>query len=71
MNEIDRTRPFHVKAGLKSTEFWLAAIVVIFAMLTADSGHKGFEVNEAVALAAAALTSIGYGRSRADVKAGR
>ena len=65
-------RPYHVKPGLKSTEFYVALLVVIVAstIVALQTRGNGLDMNGAVALATAALTSIGYSRSRSSVKAG-
>jgi hypothetical protein len=55
-------RPFHVKAGFKSTEFFLALLVIALATLIVGVQIRKGEVNvtSSVAIASAALTSIGY-----------
>jgi hypothetical protein len=66
-------RPFHVKAGFKSTEFLLALLVIALATLIVGVQVQRCEVNvtSSVAIASAALTSIGYSRSRSQAKSGR
>jgi len=66
-------RPFHVKEGFKTTEFWLSLIVVAVActVVSLQTRGSGFDQNGVIALASAALTSLGYSRSRAAVKSGR
>lgn len=71
--EIPVQRPFHIKAGLKTTEFWISLFVVLACstLVAIEARTKGLDVNGAIAVASAALTSFGYSRSRALVKAGR
>lgn len=55
-----------MKAGIKSTEFWLAVIVALagaLATVYADS-----EWAQVAGMVAAALASAGYGFSRSKVK---
>jgi hypothetical protein len=66
-------RPYHVKPGIKTTEFWLA--VVVIAVATAIAGAQALEhradAASWVAALSAAITSIGYSRSRSLAKSGR
>jgi hypothetical protein len=66
-------RPFHVKAGFKCTEFYLAIFVIALATLIVgvQVREKGINVSSSVAVASAALTSIGYSRCRSLAKSGR
>lgn len=68
-----QARPFHVKAGYKTTEFWVSLLVVIVSCLIVSEQTRtsGIDRNGAIALASAALTSFGYSRARAAVKTGR
>lgn len=70
MNEF--RQPFHTKPGAKSSEFWLAVVVVVASLLTAfDARPARTDPTNAVAIVAAALTAYGYSRGRAQVKSGR
>ena len=71
--DIDvHARPFHVKDGIKTTEFYLALGVVALAVAAVGIHLRsgGFDVTSAVAIGAAALTSIGYSRARSLAKSG-
>lgn len=56
-----------MKAGIKSTEFWLAAVVAVAGALAAV--YSEAEWAQVAGLVAAALASAGYGFSRSQVKA--
>lgn len=62
-----------VKEGFKSTEFVLALIVLALAaaIVGVELRENAINVASSVAIASAAFTSIGYSRSRAQVKTGR
>ena len=66
-------RPFHVKPGFKSTEFVIAILVIALATLIVgvQVRENGINTASSVAVAAAALTSIGYSRCRSQAKSGR
>lgn len=55
-----------MKTGLKTTEFWLALIVALLGGMA--SIYATAEWARIAGLLAAALTSMGYGLSRASVK---
>ena len=55
-----------MKPGIKTTEFWLALVVVTLGALAATFSEAQWA--QAVGLVAAALTSAGYGMSRAKAK---
>lgn len=65
-------RPYHVKDGCKTTEFWIALLVVAVAtvIVGVQVREHGINNSSAVAVASAALTSFGYARARALVKSG-
>jgi hypothetical protein len=67
------SRPYHVKEGFKTTEFWLAVLVIAVSTLVVgvQVRESGINTSSMVALASAALTSIGYSRSRSQAKTGR
>ena len=67
------SRPYHVKEGFKTTEFWLAIVVIAVATLVVgvQVRENGLNTSSMVAVASAALTSIGYSRSRTLAKTGR
>jgi hypothetical protein len=69
MNE--HTRTFHVKPGIKSTEFWLAAaVVVVAASVGGVEVYRGqLDVPGATTFVAAAAATVAYSISRARVKA--
>jgi hypothetical protein len=70
---VVQSRPYHVKAGIKSTEFWLALLVVALASVIVgfQLRYGGINLPSSVAVAAAALASIGYSRCRSQAKSGR
>ncbi len=56
-----------MKAGIKTTEFWLAAAVAVMGALA--SVYSEADWAKVAGLVAAALASAGYGIARAQVKA--
>jgi hypothetical protein len=72
MTTIEKGRSYHVKSGIKTTEFWITALVVGTASMLVifQASHCGFDSSGAVAIGSAAASAIGYARSRAAVKAG-
>lgn len=60
-----------VKAGIKTTEFWVTVAVLAFAGATVALGYCCGETRAtgAVAVAAAAITAVGYAHGRSRVKA--
>jgi hypothetical protein len=66
-------RPYHLKPGIKTTEFWISLLVVVIAsvIVSLQAHAKALDTSGAVAIASAALTAFGYSRSRALVKSGR
>ena len=56
----------NMKAGIKSTEFWLAVIVALTGALA--TVYADAEWAKVAGMVAAALASAGYGFSRARVK---
>jgi hypothetical protein len=70
--EVLHVRPFHVKDGYKTTEFWIASVVVAVAcaIVSLQAHGGGIDRNGMIALASAAITSFGYSRARAAVKSG-
>jgi uncharacterized protein (UPF0333 family) len=67
-----RARPYHVKEGFKTTEFWVSLLVIALAtvIVGVQVRESGINVSSAVAISAAALTAIGYSRSRSHAKSG-
>ncbi|HZU97007.1 MAG TPA: hypothetical protein VFF73_09960 [Planctomycetota bacterium] len=67
------SKPYHVKEGFKTTEFWLAIVVVAVStvVIGVQLRENGPNATSWVAVASAALTSIGYSRSRSLAKTGR
>jgi len=67
------SRPYHVKEGFKTTEFWLAVLVIAIAALVVGVQLRENELTGSswLAVASAALTSVGYSRSRSFAKTGR
>jgi hypothetical protein len=65
-------RLYHVKPGYKTTEFYVALLVVLVAsaIVLLQTHRSGLDPNGAIALASAALTSFGYSRGRSSVKSG-
>lgn len=64
-NEIRlQPRPFHVKAGLKTTEFWISTLVIVVAsaIVAIQTRSNALDSSGAVAIASAALTAFGYSR---------
>ena len=58
-----------MKPGWKTTEFWLAAIASLVALVIGSGAVvEGSTVGKAIALVAAALASMGYSQARASVK---
>lgn len=57
-----------MKAGIKTTEFWLALVVALLGGLA--SIYATAEWARVAGILAAALSSMGYGISRAVVKKG-
>jgi hypothetical protein len=68
----EHVRTFHVKPGIKSTEFWLAvAVVVIATTVGGIEVYRGqLDGPGAATFVAAAAATFGYSHSRARVKAG-
>lgn len=58
-----------MKAGIKTTEFWLALIAMTFVALPQAFGDNAPEWVKVAGIIGAALISMGYGVSRALVKA--
>ena len=58
-----------VKAGWKTTEFWLSLLAVVVAYIgTADLWEDGTVGAKAIAVVATVLAALGYSASRAVVK---
>ncbi len=55
------------KPGYKTTEFWLTVVAAVAGLIIA-SGVDG-DVAKYAGLALTALTTLGYGKARSDVKA--
>lgn len=58
-----------IKAGYKTTEFWLSAVAAIIGLVYASGLiGEGTQVDKIVGFAAAALASLGYSVSRGIAK---
>lgn len=58
-----------IKAGYKTTEFWLSAVAAIIGLVYASGViGEGTQVDKVVGFAAAALTTLGYSVSRGLAK---
>ncbi len=68
----NHARPYHVKDGHKTSEFYLALGVVAIAATVVGIHLRfgGLDVVSAVAIGAAAITSIGYAHARSHAKSG-
>jgi hypothetical protein len=58
-----------MKPGFKTTEFWLSTIAIILGVLmTSGAITAGSPWDKGIGLVVAALASMGYSASRANVK---
>lgn len=58
-----------IKAGYKTTEFWLSAVAAIIGLVYASGViGEGTQADKIVGFAAAALTTLGYTVSRGLAK---
>ena len=58
-----------MKAGYKTTEFWLTALCTICGLLYASGVIVQDGIEKAVAFVASALAALGYSHSRGQAKA--
>jgi hypothetical protein len=72
VNVSANPRPYHLKPGFKTSEFWIALVVMALTTLIVgvQVRDRGINLPSSVAIASAAFTSFGYSRCRAQAKSG-